>query len=56
MAQVKEQIKAPTRELRDEKTTNLLDAESKTLILTEMVEYGCKIEEKVKAIQNEVKI
>ena len=37
---------------------NLSDAESKTLVirmLTEMVEYGHKIEEKVKAMQSEIK-
>ena len=34
------------------------DAEFKTLVikmLTEIVEYGCKIEEEVKAIQSEIK-
>ena len=37
---------------------NLSDAESKTLVirmLIEMVEYGHKIEEKVKAMQSEIK-
>ena len=37
--------------------TNLSHAEFKTLVirmLTEMVEYGCKIEEKVKAMQSEI--
>ena len=36
----------------------LSDAQFKTLVirrLTEMVEYGCKIEEKVKAMQSEIK-
>ena len=36
----------------------LSDAEFKTLVirmLTEMVEYGCKIEEKVKALQSGIK-
>ena len=58
MAQVKEQIKAPKIELSDEDIANLSDAEFKTLVikmLTEMVEYGHKIEEKVKAMQSEVK-
>ena len=53
MAQMKEQIKAPKLELSDEEIVNLSDAEFKTLVirmLTEMVEYGCKIEEKVKAL------
>ena len=55
---MKEQIKAPEIELSKEKIANLSDAEFKTLvirILTEMVEYGCKIEGKVKAMQSEVK-
>ena len=37
---------------------NLSDAEFKTLvirILTEMVEYGCKTEEKVKVMLSEIK-
>ena len=58
MAQIKEQIKTPEKELSNKETANLSDAEFKTLVfrmLTEMVEYGCKMEEKVKAIQNEIK-
>ena len=59
MAQMKEQIKAPEKtQLSDEEIANLSDAEFKTLIirmLTEMVEYVCKIEEKVKAMQSEIK-
>ena len=50
---MKEQIKAPKTEL-----TNLSDAQFKTLIirvLTEMVEYGCKIEEEVKVLESEIK-
>ena len=53
MAQM-EQIKAPKIELSDEEIANLSDAQFKTLVirmLTEMVEYGHKTEEKVKAIQ-----
>ena len=53
MAQMKEQIKAPKRELSDEEITNLSDAQFKTLVIRvfrEMVEYSCKIEERVKAI------
>ena len=45
-------------ELSDEEIANLSDAEFKTLVvrvLTEMVEYGCKIEEKVKAMKSEIK-
>ena len=57
MAQMKEQIKAPKIELSDEEIANLSDAEFKTLIirmLTEMIEYGCKIEERVKAMKNKI--
>ena len=55
---MKEQIKAPEKELSNEEIANLSDAEFKTLVirkLTEMVEYGRKIEEKVKAMQSEIK-
>ena len=58
MAQMKVQIKAPKTELSDEEIANLSDAEFKTLVvrmLTEMVEYGHSIEEKVKAMQNKIK-
>ena len=60
MAQMKEQIKAPEKkiELSDEEIANLSDAEFKTLVirmLTDMIEYGCKVEEKVKAMQCEIK-
>ena len=58
MAQMKEQIKAPKIELSDEEIASLSDAEFKTLvirILTEMVEYGGKIKEKVKAMPSEIK-
>ena len=52
---MKEQIKAPKIELNDEDIANLSDAEFKTLVirmLTEMVEYGHKTEEKVKSMQS----
>ena len=55
MAQMKEQIKTPEKELSDEEIANLSEAEFKTLVikmLTEMVEYGHKIEEKVKAMKS----
>ena len=48
IAQIKEQIKAPKTELSNKEIANLSYAEFKTLVirmLTEMVEYGCKIEE-----------
>ena len=59
MAQMKEQIKPPDKiQLSHKEIANLSDAEFKTLVirmLTEMVEYGHKIEEKVKAMQSEIK-
>ena len=58
MAQMKQQIKTPEKQLSDEEIANLSDAEFKTLIirmLTEMIKYRCKIEEEVKALQSEVK-
>ena len=59
MAQMKEQIKTPKIDLSDEEIANLSDAEFKTLVirmLTEMDEYGHKIEQEVKAMQSEIKI
>ena len=53
MTQMKKQIKAPEKDLRDEKIANQSDAELKMLVirmLTEMIEYRCKIKEEVKAI------
>ena len=52
MAQVKEQIKTPGKNTTDKEIANLSDARFKRIIrmLTEMLEYGPKIEEKVKAI------
>ena len=59
MAQIKEQIKGTEKiQLRDEEITELSGAEFKTLVirmLTEMVEYGRKIEEEVKAKKSEIK-
>ena len=59
MAQKKEQIKAPEKiQLSEEEIANLSYAEFKTVVvrmLTEMVEYGRNIEEKVKAMQSEIK-
>ena len=56
---MKEQIKAPEKiELSYEEIALLSDAEFKTLIirmLTEIVDYGCKIEGKVKAMKSEIK-
>ena len=53
---MKEQIKAPEKELSDKELANLPDEEFKTLVirmLTEMVEYDRKVEEKLKAMQSE---
>ena len=58
-AQMKEQIKAPEKiPLSNKEIANLSDAQFKTLVirmLTVMVEYGHKIEEKVKVMQSEIK-
>ena len=59
MAQIKEQIKAPEKiQPSDEEIANLSDAQFKTLVirkLTELVEFGCKLDEKVKAMLRETK-
>ena len=58
MAQMKEQIKAPKIELSNEEIAHLSDAQFKTLVikmLTELVEYGHKLEEKMKAMKSEIK-
>ena len=56
---MKEQIKAPEKIwLSDEEIANLSDAQFKTLVIrmfTEIVEYGRKMEEEVKAMQSEIK-
>ena len=56
---MKEQIKAPEKiQLSNEGIANLSNAQFKTLVfrmLTEMVEYGHKKEEKVKAMLSEIK-
>ena len=55
---MKDQIKAPKIELSYEERANLSDAEFKILVirmLTEMVEYGCKMEGKVKAMKSGMK-
>ena len=59
MAQMKEQTKAPEKiQLSNEEIANLSDAEFKTLVirmLTELVEYGCKLDEKMKAMLSKIK-
>ena len=60
MAQMKEQIKAPEKiQLsNNEEIANLSDAQFKTLIigmLTELVEFGHKLDEKMMAMLRETK-
>ena len=59
MAQMKEQIKAAEKiYLSDEEIANLSDAQFKTLVirkLTELVEFGHKLNEKIKAMLRETK-
>ena len=56
---MKKQIKVSEKiQLRDKEIANLSDAEFKTLVirmLTEMVEYGHKMKEEMKAMQSEIK-
>ena len=56
---MKEQIKAPEKiQLSNEEIANLSDAQFKTLVirmLTELVEFGHKLEEKMKAMLRETK-
>ena len=53
MAQMKQQIKAPEKiQLSDKEIANLSDAQFKTLVirmLIELVEFGHKLDEKMKA-------
>ena len=56
MAQMKEQIKTPEKELSNKEIKNTSDAEFKTLVirmLTELIELGCKMKEEMKATQSE---
>ena len=59
MAQMKEQIKAPEIiQLSIEQIANLSDAQFKTLViktLTELVEFGQKLDEKMKPMLRETK-
>ena len=56
---MKEHIKAPEKiQLSNEEIVNLSDAHFKTLVirmLTELVEYGRKLEEKMKPMKSEIK-
>ena len=52
---MKEQIKAPEKCYKE--ITNLSDAQFKTLVirmLTDLVEYGHKLEEKMKSMKSEI--
>ena len=56
---MKEEIKAPEKIwLGEEEIANLSDAQFKTLVirmLTEMIEFGRKLDEKMKAMLSEIK-
>ena len=55
---MKEQSKTPEKELRVKDIANPSDAEFKTLVirmLTEMIEFGCKMKEEIKDTQSEIK-
>ena len=56
---MKEHINAPEKiQLSDEEIANLSDAQFKTLVirmLTELVEFGQKLDEKMKAMLSEIK-
>ena len=56
---MKEQIKAPEKiQLSNEQIANISDAQFKTLVirkLTELVDFGHKLDEKVKAMLSEIK-
>ena len=56
---MKEQIKTPEKiQLSNKEIANLSDEQFKTLVirmLTELVEFGCKLEEKMKAMRSEIK-
>ena len=57
---MKEQIKAPEKiQLSNEEIANLSEAQFKTLVirkLTELVEFGCKLDEKLKAMLRETEL
>ena len=59
MAQMTEHFKAPEKiQLSEEEIANLLDAQFKTLVinkLTELVEYGRKLDGKMKAMLRKTK-
>ena len=55
---MKQHIKTPEKQLSDEETDNLSDAEFKTLVirmLTKLIELSHKMKEEMKATQSEMK-
>ena len=56
---MKKQIKSPEKiQLSNEEIASLSDAQFKTLVIrmpTELVEYGRKLEEKMKTMKSEIK-
>ena len=55
---MKEQTKTPEKELSNKEIAKLSDVEFKTLVirkLTKLVEYGHKLEEKMKAMRTKIK-
>ena len=55
---MKEQIKTPEKELSKKEINNLSDAEFKAQVirmLTEILEFGHKVKEQLKATQSEIK-
>ena len=55
---MKEQFKTPKKQLSDKKIANLSDAQFKTLVirmLTELDEFGRRLDEKMKAMLSETK-
>ena len=57
MAQMKEQIKTPEKELSNEEIANLSAGEFKALLikmLTELIELSCKMKEQMKPTQSEI--
>ena len=59
MAQMTEHFKAPEKiQLSEEEIADLSDAQFKTLVirmLTELIEHGCKSDEKMRAMLSEIK-
>ena len=55
---MKEKIKTPEKQLSNEEIANLSDAQFKTLVirmLTELVEYSSKLDEKMRAMLSKIK-